>query len=106
MNYLTPANITFVLGLIGILFTVFKLIFYPQKEAKTNELLLDQKANFLRDEYDKKFATLDIRFAEITKDNQNHLHTLEKQMDTLTNIIIQQGKDLVRLETTINIKLK
>ena len=95
----------FVLGLIGVAFTVFKVIFDPQKKSETNDLLTDQKANLLREEYEKRFIALDVKFAELTKTNQNHLHTIESKIDSLTGLIVQQGKDLVRLDTIIDIKL-
>ena len=95
----------FVLGLIGIGYTVFMSIFGPQKKAEAADMVIEERANNLRLEYDKKFISLDDRLAEITKNNQNHLHTIEQKQDTLTGLVIQLGKDVVRLETTINIKL-
>lgn len=105
MELITQSNVMFVLGLLGIGYSVVMSIYRPQAESKTNDMLMDQRANFLRSEYDKKFISIDERLAEITKNNQNHLHTIEQKQDALTGLVIQLGKDVVRLETTINIKL-
>lgn len=105
MELITQSNVMFVIGLIGIGFTVFKSIFDPQKKSETNDLLMDQKADFLRSEYDKKFISIDDRLNELAKNNQNHLHTLETKLDALTKLVVDNGKDLVRIETTMNIKL-
>lgn len=95
----------FLLGLIGIAYTVFISIYGPQKKSETNDLLLDQRANFLRDEYDGKFKDIQDKFDELAKNNQNHLHTIEQKLDSMTNLVINLGKDVVRIETIINIKL-
>lgn len=95
----------FVLGLIGIGYTVFMSIFGPQKKSETNDLLLDQKASFLREEYAAKFKDIEGKFDELTRQNQNHLHTLESKLDSLTNLVVSLSKDVVRIETIINIKL-
>lgn len=104
-DLVTPENIMFVLGLIGIGYTVFRSIYGQQMKGETADLLINQRANFLRDEYEKKFLDIQSKFDELSKVNQNHLHTIENKLDSLSALVVQQGKEIVRLQTTIDIKL-
>lgn len=94
--------ITFTLGLIGIIITVFRFIYDPQKKSESNDLLMEQKMTFLREEYDKRFGLLQNDLATITKQNQNHLHTIDTKMDSLLASINCITRDLTRVETTLN----
>lgn len=100
-NLVTQSNIMFVLGLIGIGYTVFKSIYIPQQKSETNDLLTDQKANFLRDQYDKRFVDIQTHISELTATNQNHIHTIDTKIDALTAMVNQMGKDIIKLETII-----
>ena len=105
MELITQSNVIFTIGILSGLYAFFKLVIFPQKQSKAKDQLDDQKAKFLRSEYDKKFVSLDERLAEVTKNNQNHLHTIDTKLDALTKMIVDLGKDVIRLETTLNIKL-
>ena len=101
MELITQSNVMFVLGLIGIGYAVFINIFGPQKTAESNDLLMDQKANFLREENDKRFEIIDKRLNDLAKDNQNHLHTIEDNVKTLTGTVSMMRNSITKLETII-----
>ena len=81
----------FALGLIGILFTVFRSVYDPQKRSETNDLLMEQLIG-------KNQA--DIK--TLTKQTDNHIHTIEVKVDAIKAEVNDLTKGLVRLETIIN----
>ena len=102
MELFTTSNVMFVIGLIGIIFTVFKAFYDPQKKFETNDLLIEQKSNFLADAYDKKFADVQTNIDNLNTINQNHLHTLDIKIDNLSVQVSSICKDIIKLETIIN----
>jgi len=92
----------FVIGLGGILYTAFRAFYDPQKKSETNDLLMDQKANFLSEIYERRFKEIQTRFNELASQNQNHLHTLDTKMDEIRECTSVISRDVVRLQTIID----
>lgn len=88
MNYVTPANITFVLGLLGVLFTVYNRIRDPQETSKIKEATMNLRISDISSRVDKMIS--------------NDLPHIDAKIETMRLDIQNVGKDLVRLETTIN----
>lgn len=101
MEYFTQSNILFVIGLGGIIFTLFKAFYDPQKKSETNDLLMDQKTKFLKEEYDKKFALIQADISTLTVQNKNHLHTLDVKLDTISSSVGDLRNSVVKLETIV-----
>lgn len=85
---LTPNNITFTLGMLGILFTVYNSFRNPQISA------------------DKLIIGLTDRIAAVEKDNldikNNHLKSVENDIKALTISVNELSKTVVKLATIID----
>jgi len=105
---LTTSNVTFFLGFMGIVFTVFLYFRKPQedmelkqavsgkdleskatvlaaKEMENKAALLDQQVKLERELNEKKFIEMGVNIKEAFALAQNHVHTLDTKMDVMTN---------------------
>lgn len=105
-SLLTAANITFVLGVIGILFTVWGKVTNPQKKSELSDALQQQREKIFADLYEKRFTETQLQIKELTAVNQNHLHTLETKIDNAVASQNQTNIEIAKLETTIGLLLK
>ena len=99
---------TFFLGFMGIVFTVFLYFRKPQedmelkqavsgkdleskatvlaaKEMENKAALLDQQVKLERELNEKKFIEMGVNIKEAFALAQNHVHTLDTKMDVMTN---------------------
>lgn len=109
---LTTSNVTFALGIIGILFSIFLYFRTPQEALDKKQAIDVEKNDGKLNLFDEKMKwekeSNNARFAEVQqniKDSfslaQNHVHTVDTKVDALKVIVEQIGKDIVRLTTTI-----
>lgn len=68
-SYLSQSNVMFVVGILGVIFGVYKYFRDPQIKADKHESLLALQFSQLREE----FANL----------RDNHLHTIETKIDLI-----------------------
>lgn len=106
-TFLTTSNVTFAIGIIGVIFTVFFYFRKPQedlelkqavtskdidskatvlaaKEMESKAALLAQQVQIERDSNEKKFNDIGIRIDQAFALAQNHLHTLDTKQDAMT----------------------
>lgn len=87
MDYLNPQNITFVIGLLGILFTVYNKFTVPQINSdKTDALLMQQLSDLQTD-------VINLR--------DNHIHSLDVKLDLTTESINKINVEVARLSVII-----
>ena len=114
---LTPTNIMFVLGLLGILFTIWNKIRKPQednaidkvvtekdlgtkatilaqKEAEGKALLLQQQVITEKEFNSKKFIEITDRF-------NNTDHKIEDLINSVNNMNLNLSKELMRVGTLV-----
>lgn len=124
MDLLTPQNITFVVGMLGVIFSVFmyfrkpqedletqqallgkdiggKATLLAQEEAKGKASLLAQQVQLTTDANEKKFAELSQRLDASMTLAQNHIHTVDTKVDGLISTMASLKSDVVRLTTII-----
>lgn len=87
-SYLTPSNITFVLGLVAILFSVYNSFRKPQIESDKTESLLSQS-----------IARLQL---DLTNLRDNHIHTLDQKIEEQNKNINGLSLIVTRLSTIID----
>lgn len=101
-DLLTTSNITFVIGILAVIFSVYNYFRKPQEEVDQKAALLAQQVKWERETNEKKFGDLGNKIADAFTLAQNHTHSVDLKCDKLidaTNILsIQVGK----LETIIN----
>lgn len=101
-EYLTPANITFGIGIIGIIFTIFQYFNKPQIQADKRDALFEQKLKSLIDANEMRFNTMQKNFEGLLLQSNNHIHTVDTKVEGLSSSINGMGKDIVRLATIID----
>lgn len=110
---LTPSNITFVVGLLGVVFTVTNYFTKPQialdkkqaldqAEVDGKAALLSQQIKLNNDATERRFAEMGTRITEAMTLAQNHIHTVDTKVETLNTNVTAMGNSLVRLSTIID----
>lgn len=105
MQSLDASTLSFILsllGLFGIVFTVYNYFKNPQEESEKTVGLLAQKINLTDGANEKKFEDITKRISEAMTLSQNHIHTIDTKLDKhieATNLLSIQ---IAKLETTIN----
>lgn len=87
-SVLSPANVTFALGIIGLLFTAYNYLRNPQITADKTDALLVQQLSILQ----KDVANL----------RDNHVHTLDIRLDQTNDAISKLALEVTRLSTIID----
>lgn len=100
-SYITPANVTFVLGVLGVIFTVFRYFKEPQTEEEKKAALLALQVNLQNESVNNRFKEIQDNFFSLLKQNQNHIHTVDTKVDVLSHTVESLAKDIVRLSTII-----
>ncbi len=115
-TFLTPSNIVFGIGIIGTIFGIYKMFHDPQvnldkqqdldKQQSDSELkLLNLQVTNDRESTDRKFSEMGTRMDSALTLAQNHTHTVDVKVDSLTGVVnamnIELTKGLTRLGTII-----
>lgn len=111
---LTPSNITFALGLVGIIFGVYKMFHDPQvsmdKQLNLDKQDVDSQVKLLalqvtndRQATDRRFSEMMQRLDDALTLAQNHTHTVDVKVDGLTVMVnamnIEMTKGFTRFGT-------
>lgn len=113
---ITPQNITFTIGLLGIVFSIYFYFRNPQealdKKQAIDQVSIDNKAAVLAKDLDSEKHATERRFSEMgTRMDKalelamNHTHTVDVKVDTLmkdTNSWhLEISQQIIRLSTII-----
>jgi len=104
-SFLTTSNITFVLGILAIIFSVYSYFRNPQIKSEKTDALLNQRVQWEKESTDKKFADFGLRLDNSMSMAQNHIHTVDVKVDGLMKDVSEMNvsisKELTRLSTII-----
>jgi 3-oxoacyl-ACP reductase-like protein len=112
----TTSNITFTLGILALIFSVYSSFRNPQTEidkrqaldkeegeGKTN--LIEERAKWDRENNETKFKDMGTRLENAFTLANNHTHTVDVKVDKLIESVnamnIQMTKEMTRLGTII-----
>lgn len=110
---LTPSNITFALGVIGIIFSIFLYFRNPQEaldkrtailevEGDGQHNLISEKMKWEREMNDGRFKEMQDNIKEAMAMGQNHIHTVDTKVDKLALEVQELGRHVVKLATIID----
>lgn len=99
---LTPSNIVFTLGILGTIFTVFSYFRNPQIASEKKDALLAQQVNWTAEATDRRFKDMQESFQALLLQSNNHIHTVDTKVDQLGQVMVQMGKEIVKLSTIID----
>ena len=100
-NLVTAPNITFAVGMLSILFSVYNYFRNPQIKSEKNDEVMDLKMKWSLEASDKRFAEIQTSVREAFSLAQNHTHSVETKVDVLRVTVETMGKDIVKLATII-----
>lgn len=125
---ITPSNVMFALGIIGILFAVYKQFHVPQEELETRQVLTEKdvssKATILaqkeletkalvlaeqvkgkNEENERRFLDMGAKLDTAMSLAQNHIHTVSIQVETLTELVNAINLQVNKLATILDERL-
>ena len=117
---LTASNVTFVLGLLGILFSIFLYFKNPQedlekkqalteKDVDSKTTLLEHQVSWEKASNEKKFEELGKRLDESLALAQNHTHTIDVKVDNLVATVntmnLSMTNEITKKRVIINERL-
>lgn len=100
-SFLTPSNIVFVLGVLGVIFGVFKYFKDPQVQSDKTDALMEQQMKFFIDTTEKRFSSTQDSFNALLLQSNNHIHTVDTKVDKVHASMEELGRQVVRLGTII-----
>ena len=91
----------FVLGILGVLFAVYRYFKDPQTQEEKKASLLAQQVQYTIEANERRFSEMQNNIKDSFALGQNHIHTVDTKVDALSLSVDKMGKDLVRLATII-----
>lgn len=111
-SLLTPSNIMFVIGILGVIFGVFNYFRNPQEaldkrqavdqtEVDGKAKLLAQQVQWEKESNEKRFGDIANRLTEAMTLAENHIHTVDTKVEALGANVNAMSREVVRLSTII-----
>lgn len=100
-SILTVSNITFVVGMLAVLFSVYNYFRNPQLKTEKKEGLLAQKVEWTAELMERRFKDINDSFKELLLQSNNHIHTIDVKVGGLTDAMSCMRTDIVKLSTII-----
>ena len=100
-SLLTVSNITFALGIVAILFTVYRYFKEPQVASEKQDALLEQQVRFMIENNDRRFRDIQESFNGLLKQSHNHINTIDTKVESLTTVVGTMSNKITQLATII-----
>lgn len=97
----TPHNVMFILGILGVLFTVYNYFRNPQISADKKDALLAQQVQWSSEATDRRFKDIQESFQGLLLQSNNHIHTVESKVDKCMDGLGAVGIEIAKLGTII-----
>lgn len=100
-DILTTSNVMFAIGIVGIIFSIYRYFRDPQVKSEKSDALMEQRIQFEREATALRFKDMQDGINAANALAQNHIHTVDTKVDGLINVVGQMGRDIVQLRTII-----
>ena len=124
-SIITPGNITFTIGMLGVIFSVFfyfrkpqeemetkqaltekdissKATILAQKELETKALLLAEQVKGKNEENERRFLEMGKRLEDAFLLAANHTHEIVNKVEGLTLLVSEMSNQITKLTTIID----
>ena len=98
---LTPSNITFGLGIIGLIFTVYSYFKNPQIDGEKKDALLAQQVQWTIEGNERRFKEMQENFNQLLLQSNNHIHTVDVKVDKVVDSVSMMSNEITKLGTII-----
>lgn len=99
---LTPGNVMFVIGLMAVIFSVYRYFRDPQVATEKKESLLAQKVEWTAEETSRRFKDMQESFQQLLLQSANHIHTVDTKVENLNTTVGAMGIEIAKLSTIID----
>jgi hypothetical protein len=100
-DLLTPQNITFTLGVLAIIFSVFRYFKDPQVADDKKAALLSQQVQWAQEASERRFKDIQDNFNALLLQSNNHIHTVDIKVDSLATTMAAMSNEVTKLSTII-----
>ncbi len=100
-DLLTPQNITFTLGVLAIIFSVFRYFKDPQVADDKKSALLAQQVQWAQEASERRFKDIQDNFNALLLQSNNHIHTVDIKVDSLATTMAAMSNEVTKLSTII-----
>ena len=100
-NLFTTENVTFGLGILAILFSVYNYFRNPQMKAEKIDALLEQRVKFMNESNERRFCDMNTSIKDAYGLANNHIHTVDTKVENLIKTIGIMSNEITRLSTII-----
>lgn len=98
---ISSSNITFVVGLLGVIFTVYNYFRKPQIQSEKKDALFAQQMQWQIEGTERRFKEIQESFNGLLLQNNNHIHTLDTKIDALNVCSSNMKIEIAKLGTII-----
>lgn len=98
---ITPGTIMFILGLGGVIFSIYNYFREPQIALDKSDALLNQQAKWTIEMNEQRFKDVQTNFSSLLLQSNNHIHTVDTKVDTLNQAMTVMSNEITRLGTII-----
>lgn len=92
----------FIIGVVGVVFTVFNYFKDPQISEEKKSALLASQFQWTKESNESRFSDLQSNFQQLLLQSNNHIHTVDVKVEALAAVITSMGNEITRLSTIID----
>lgn len=97
----TTSGVTFILGVLGVIFATYKYFKDPQNEEEKKAALLAQQVNASMESVDRRFKEMQDNFKDLLLQSNNHIHTVDTKVEALSLAMSSMSNSITKLSTII-----
>jgi len=90
-----------VIGLVGVVFTIYNYFRKPQISLEKKDALVDQQIRFMCESTDRRFDEMQKNFNGLLLQSNNHIHTVDTKVENLIKTIGIMSNEITKLSTII-----
>ncbi len=98
---LTTQNVVFIIGILGVIFSVYRHFRDPQNTSELNDALMGQQMKHYTETTEKRFSEIQENFKLLLLQSNNHIHTVDTKVDKLHASVNEMGTSVTKLGTII-----
>jgi len=92
---------TFLIGLGGVAFTIYRTLQNPQIASDKKDALLAQRFDLQQAATERRFKDIQANFATLETQSQNHIQTVDTKVEVLTETVARMRNEIVKLQIII-----
>ena len=100
-SFMNPSNITFIIGLMGVIFGVYIYFRDPQIKSDKADALFAQKMNWMTEGTERRFKDIQDNFNGLLLQSNNHIHTVDVKVDKIVENMVIMSNEITKLATII-----